>query len=261
MRLVPVIPASLCSLLIKQHHNAPGAGHLGLDKTAGRICLVGYWVGMLQDIEEHCRQCAICQSSKLPAPTRAPLQNVPVGRPWEMVVVGILQVHLLYCKNRYLLVIQDFFTKWAEAIPLLAQTADRITKELTKVFTTFGVPDILHSNQRRNFESAILRQTLDAFGVTKSRTTSYHPQGDGMVERFNRSLLQMLRAYVQEEDDWECFLPHVLNAYHMAVHSSTGFAPFELMFGHTPQKPVLHSNTAHDPSSYHDQLQAKLAQL
>ena len=177
--LVPVIPASLRSLLIKQHHDAPGAGHLGPDKTAGRIRLVGYWVGMLQDIEEHCRQCAICQSSKLPAPTRAPLQNVPVGRPWEMVAVDILQVPLSYRNNRYLLVIQDYFTKWAEAMPLQDQTADRITKELTKVFTTFGVPDILHSDQGRNFESAILRQTLDAFGVTKSRTTAYHPQGDG----------------------------------------------------------------------------------
>ena len=93
------------------------------------------------------------------------------------------------------------------------------------------------------------------------RTTAYHPQGDGMVERFNRSLLQMLRAYVQEEADWERFLPLVLYAYRMAVHSSTGFAPFELMFGHTPQKPVVHPHTAHDPSSYHDQLQAKLAQL
>ena len=259
--LVPVIPASLRSLLIKQHHDAPGAGHLGPDKTAGRIRLVGYWVGMLQDIEEHCRQCAICQSSKLPVPTRAPLQNVPVGRPWEMVAVDILQVPLSYRNNRYLLVIQDYFTKWAEAIPLQDQTADRITKELTKVFTTFGVPDILHSDQGRNFESAILRQTLDAFGVTKSRTTAYHPQGDGMVERFNRSLLQMLRAYVQEEADWERFLPLVLYAYRTAVHSSTGFAPFELMFGRIPQKPVVHPHTAHDPSSYHDQLQAKLAQL
>jgi len=148
---------------------------------------------MLQDIEEHCRQCAICQSSKLPAPTRAPLQNVPVGPPWEIVAVDILQVPLLYRNNRYLLVIQDYFTMWAEAIPLLDQTVDRITKELTKVFTTFGVPDILHFDQGQILKVLYyIRQTLDAFGVTKLRTTAYRPQGDGMVERFNRSLLQML---------------------------------------------------------------------
>ena len=129
-----------------------------------------------------------------------------------MVAVDILQVPLSYHNNRYLLVIQDYFTKWAEAIPLLDQTADRITKELTKVFTTFGVPDILHSDHGRNFESAILHQTLDVFGVMKSRTMAYHTQGDCMLERFNHSLLQMLRAYVQEEADWERFLPLVLYA-------------------------------------------------
>ena len=165
--LVPVIPVSLRALLIKQHHDAPGPGHLGPDKTDGQIRLVAYWVGMLHDIKEHCQQCAICQSSKLPAPTKAPLQNVTVGRPWEMVAVDIVQVLLSYHNNQYLLVIQDYFTKWVEAIPLQDQTADRITKELTKVFTTFGVPNILHSDQGQNFESAILRQTLDAFGVMK----------------------------------------------------------------------------------------------
>ena len=259
--VVPLIPASLRSLLIQQSHDAPGAGHLGPDKTAGRIRPVGYWVGMLQDIETHCRQCHICQSSKLTAPTRAPLLNVPVGQPWQMVAVDILEVPVSYRNNRYLLVIQDYFTKWVEAVPLPDQTAARITKELVKVFTTFGLPDILHSDQGRNFESTILRQTLDALGVTKSRTTAYHPQGDGMVERFNRSLLQMLRAYVQKEADWERFLPLVLYAYRTAVHSSTDISPFELMFGRSPQKSVLQPNVAHDPSSYHGLLQFKLAQL
>ena len=70
-----------------------------------------------------------------------------------------------------------------------------------KVFSDYGLPDIIHSDQGRKFESSILRQTLEAFGVAKSRTTAYHPQGDGMVERFNRSLLQMLRAYVQDQAD------------------------------------------------------------
>ena len=71
----------------------------------------------------------------------------------------------------------------------------------------------------------------------------------------------MLQAYAQEDTDWEHFLPLVLYAYRTAIHPSTGFAPFELMFRRTLQKTVLHPNTAHDPISYHDQLQAKLAKL
>ena len=183
-----------------------------------------------------------------------------MGQPWEMVAVAILEVPVLYRNNQYLL-IQDYFTKCAEAVPIPDQTAAQITKELVKVFTTLGVPNILHSDQGHNFESAILRQTLNAFGVLKSRTTAYHPQKDGMVERFSRSLLQMLQAYVQEEAHWEHFLPLVLYAFRIAVHSSTGISPFELTFRHSPQKFVLHPITANDPSSYHGQLQSKLAQL
>ena len=115
--------------------------------------------------------------------------------------MDILQVPLSTNNNRYLLVIQDYFTKWADAIPLPDQTASRITVELIKFFCTYGPPQVLHSDQGRNFESAIFTQVLDAFGVHKSRTTPYHPQGDGMVERFNRTLLQLLRAYVTSQDD------------------------------------------------------------
>ena len=99
-----------------------------------------------------------------------------------MIAVDILEVPRSLKNNRYLLVVQDYFTKWVEAIPLPDQTANPITRELTKLFSTYGQPEILHSDQGRNFESAILSLTLQAFGVQKSRTTAYHPQGDGMVE-------------------------------------------------------------------------------
>ena len=150
-------------------------------------------------------------------------------------------------------------TKWAEAIPIPNQSAERITKELIKVFSRYGIPDILHSDQGRNFESTILRQTLEAFGITKSRTTAYHPAGDGLVRCFNRTLLQMLRAYVCNQNDWEQYLPIVLYAYRTAVHSSTSVV--ELMFGRCAHKPPLSSKVAHDVTSYQHQLQAKLSQL
>ena len=110
-------------------------------------------------------------------------------------------------------------------------------------------------------ESTILRHTLDAFGITKSRTTAYHLTGDGLVERFNRSLLQMLRAYVLHQHDWEQYLPLVLYAYRTAIHTSTGVSPFELMFGRCAHKLLLPSKVAHDVTSYQHQLQAKLPQL
>ena len=144
---VPLIPASLRSSLLHQHHDAPRAGHLGPDKTAGRIRQIGYWVGMLQDIEQYCQTCCICQASKPPVPPKAALMNIPFGRPWEMVAVDILQLPVSCHNNKYLLVIQDYFTKWAEALPLPDQTASRITRKLVEVFSRFGLPDNVHSDQ------------------------------------------------------------------------------------------------------------------
>ena len=126
-----------------------------------------------------------------------------------------------------------------------------------------GLPDVLHSDQGRNFESTLLRQTLDAFGTSKSYTTAYHPQGDGMVERFNCSLLQMIRSYVENEADWEYHLPLVLYAYQISVHSSTGIEPYVLMFGRQPHaaNTDFEGSTSYDPSSYKMILQAKMAEL
>lgn len=258
---VPIIPSSYRQTLLLQYHSHPAAGHLGAEKTAARIRQVGYWVGMLRDIDQYCRECSVCQSSKPPSPQKAPLLSMPIGRPWQMVAVDILEVPLSFNRNRYLLVIQDYFSKWADAIPLPNQTADCITKELVKVFAIYGMPDILHSDQGRNFESSIMRQTLEAFGIKKSRTTAYHPQGDGMVERFNRSLLQMLRSYVNDQAEWERYLPFVLFAYRTAVHASTGVTPFEMMFGRAPQQPPFPQTTAYDVITYPNYLRSKLAQL
>ena len=129
------------------------------------------------------------------------------------------------------------------------------------MFSNYGLPDILHSDQDHNFESSILRQTLEAFGIKKTRTTAYHPQGDDMVECFNRSLLQLLRAYVERQTEWEQYLPFVLFAYRTAVHTSTGVSPFELMYGRPPSHHPFPSTTAYDAVSYQSKLRSKLSQL
>ena len=258
---VPVLPSSLRADTLKLNHDIPSAGHQGFEKTLDRLRQNAYWVSMAKDVERYCRECTTCQQSKLSMPQRAPLTSMPIGKPWQMIAVDILEVPRSLNNNRYLLVVQDYFTKWVEAIPIPDQTASRITRELTKLFATYGQPEILHSDQGRNFESSILSQTLQAFGVQKSRTTAYHPQGDGMVERFNRSLLQLLRSYVDTQDDWECYLPFVLYAYRTSVHSSTGASPFLLMYGRLPCTTPFSKSLSFDTQSYPTILRAKLAEL
>ena len=100
-----------------------------------------------------------------------------------MLAVEVLEVPISTHGNRYLLVVQDYFTKWAEAFPMPDQTPKHITNILIGLCVTIGLLRIIHSDQGCNFPSVILHQTLQAFGVTKSHTSAYHPQGDGMVKR------------------------------------------------------------------------------
>ena len=205
---------------------------------------------MLQDAERHCQACSTCQEAKPPTLSTAPFTNVPIGQPWEMVPVDIPPLLVSCQTNKYLLVIQDYFTKLAEAIPLPDQTANQIMRELVHVFTHFGLSAILHTDQGANFESTILCQTLSAFGTHKTRITAHHPQGDGMVERFNQILLQMLRSYTSQRSDWEQHLPLVLFAYRSATHPSPGFSPFELRFGCPALCSDLLEMLAFEPMSY-----------
>ena len=247
--------------LILRNHDAPTAGHQGVAKTLERVRREAYWVDMAKHVEEHCRQCIVCQKSKLPMPQRAPLQNVPIGQPWQMIAIDVLKVPLLTNNNQYLLALQDYFTKWADAIPIPDQTAERITSELIKIFCTYGPPQILHSDQGRNFESSIFMQTLHAFGVQKSHTSPYHPQGDGMVERFNRTLLQLLRTYVKSQEEWEMYIPYVLYAYRTSQYTATKASPYLLLYGRDPPLHQLQQHLAYDSLSYPAHIRHKLAEL
>ena len=174
-----------------------------MEKMLQRLKQEALWVHMAREVNEYCNKCVVCQQAKLPNPTPAPITNIPIGRPWKMIAVDVLEVPRSVHNNIYLLVIQDYFTTWVKVIPLPDQTARRITTEIVRLFAVYGIPDILHSDQGTNFESTIIwnQQTL------------YHslpppPQCDGMVELMNRLLLQLLRAYVEKDYEWEHYLPH-----------------------------------------------------
>ena len=177
-----------------------------------------YWVNVAKDVLSYCRSCEKCQQAKLALPQRAPLINIPIRTPYT-IAVDILEVPVSTRNNRYFLIVQDYFTTWVEAIPLPNQTAPLISAQSIKLFSTFGQPDILLSDQGRNFESTIFKQTLEAFGVTKVHTTVYHPQGDGMVELFNGTLLQLFQTFVDRSENWEEHLPLLLYVYRTFIYS------------------------------------------
>ena len=179
---VPVIPFLLQQQILHQVHDIPSAGHQGYLKTLNRLKEEAYWPGMAVDVQKYCQECSTCQTSKLPFLTPAKMVNTPIGNPWKMLAVDILEVPLSWNNHRYLLVVMDYFTNGVDTILLCDQKPITITDAVVKICSNFGMPEILHSDQCRNFKSTLFHQVLEAFGIHKCRTTAYHPQRDGMVE-------------------------------------------------------------------------------
>ena len=142
--------------------------------------------------------------------------------------------------NRYILVIADYFTKWAEALPLPNMEAETVAQKFVHHFVCqFGVPDFLHTDQGKNFDSILMKEICRLLGMQKTRTSPYHPQSDGLVERLNRTLLSMVSTLAEEESkNWDLNLPLLMLAYRTSVQETTGASPYSLMFGRETRMPV-----------------------
>ncbi len=129
--------------------------------------------------------------------------------------------------NEYIIVLCEYFSKWVEAWAVPNHTALTVADKLvTEFFARFGCPRQLHTDQGREFEFELFATICERFGIQKTRTTPYRPNSDGLVERFNRTLKQMLRIFASENpNDWDNHLPFILMAYRSTQHKSTGCTP------------------------------------
>ena len=253
--------------VLRQAHDGCTGVHLGQVRTFKKIQRI-YWVGYRRIVELWVNSCSKCQARKLPKQKpRAALRLAPVGAPFERIAMDILgPLPLTHNGNRYVLVIMDYFTKWAEAYALPNQQAETIANVLvTEFICRYGIPLQIHSDQGTNFESNLFHHLCSLLGIDKTRTTAYHPQSDGLVERFNRTLETMISMYCRaDQTDWDIHLPFVLMAYRASQQETTGATPNSLIFGRevclpldilagrTPDAPVL------DPRSYAMQVHKKL---
>lgn len=237
-----VVPHCLQEEILHDLHGGVMGGHLGAEKSLAKLKERFYWPGMQLDVTNWCRTCSACATRKT-APQRncAPLQTIKAGYPMQVVAVDIMgPLPESKSGNNYVLVAGDYFTKWIEVYALPNQEAATVARKLTdEMFCRFSPPEQLHSDQGRQFESKLLEEICKLLQIRKTRTTPYHPQCDGLVERFNRTLLNMLATTTKGHPfDWEDQLPKVCMAYNSSVHSSTGYTPFFLMFGRQARMPV-----------------------
>jgi len=231
-----VLPSSCTRTVFDALHTE--MGHPGRDKTMELVRDRFYWPKMSCQIDQWIKVCDRCLRRKS-TPDVAPLHPVTSTQPLELVCIDYLS---LESQGQYsnILVITDHFTRYAHAVATTNQTAKTTARILLEHFIQhYGFPIRLHSDRGGSFEGHVIHELCHLVGVQKSRTTPYHPKGNGACERFNRTLLGMLGTLTAEQKSkWRDQLSHVVHAYNCMRHESTGFTPFELMYGRQPRLPV-----------------------
>ena len=201
-----VMKNELCRLV----HDERIVSHMGRRKTLHALSHFCYWFKMHRDVAYWIRTCDSCQRRKIPHPIpKAPMKIYLPGEPGQRVAMDVCgPLKETTSGNKYVLVISDHFSKYTEAYPMPDQTAETIAKILVKEwFVKKGPPEELHTDQGANFESKLIAEICKLYDIEKTRTTPYHPQGDGQVERFNRSLMDIIYGMEQKHKEWDETLP------------------------------------------------------
>ena len=238
-----VVPKSYRHEILSIAHESPMSGHLGINKTYHKIINHFYWPGFRSDVSKYCKTCHTCQMVGKPNQTipKAQLQPVPAfDEPFSRILIDCVgPLPRTKSGNEYLLTIMCTSTRFPEAIPLRNIKTKSIVKALIKFFTFVGLPKSVQSDQGSNFMSGIFQQVMHELGIKQYRSSAYHPESQGALERFHQTLKNMIRSYCFDtEKDWDEGIHLLLFAVRESVQESLGFSPFELVFGHSVRGPL-----------------------
>jgi hypothetical protein len=234
-----VKPAEVATILYNFHED-PLAGHFGFQETFRSISMKYYWPDMGKDIKAYVQSCDTCQKRKRPMKTES-LHPLKVGQPFDrlgMDIVGPLPA--TRNSNKYIVVATEYLTKWPEAQALPdAKAASVVSFFYEDIICRHGCPRELLTDQGTHFVNALLDALCDRLGVKHRLSTAYHPQTNGLVERFNRTLCEILAKYAsQYQQDWDLFLPSALFAYRTIRQNTTRYEPFYLTYGRDAILPI-----------------------
>jgi transposase InsO family protein len=229
--LKPFVPRPLVPRVLAAVHEH--AAHLAAE-TVRSLKLSFHWGSLVTDAERFTRECLLCQERKSPrGPRPRPKGTVTVQRRGELVAMDLLSgIPTSTQGYSYIMVMSDYFTRYAVAVPLR-------TKECAEVATAFahswvaqfGPPAAILTDQGGEFSGSPMSSLLRRFGIQHRWTTPYHPQTDGMVERLNQTILQMLSTKLPgSKGDWPLALQDCMRAFNAAQGATNGESPYYLMF-------------------------------
>ena len=236
-----VLPTKYRDAVLRTAHAIPLVGYLGRRKTTARILHRFYWPGLRRDVQDLCARCPECQKTAKHQKHRAPMVPLPIiDQPFERIAMDMVgPLPRLKTGHRYVLTVCDYATRFPEAIPLKTTDSATVAKALIKLFAMVGIPKEILTDCGANFTGRLMRDLYDRLGIKPIKTSPYRPQTDGLVERFNGTMKQMLRRVLQKFDaQWDRALPYLMFAYREIPQETTGFFPFELLYGQQPRGPL-----------------------
>ena len=238
-----VVPNKCRQDLLNLAHNTPFAGHLGVRKTLERLRAEFFWPMMATDVAGYVKCCHTCQVVGQPnrPPPKSPLIPIPITQPpfsrLIIYIVGPLPPTSTGCQ--YLLTIMDPVTRYPEAFPLRSIKAKNVSNALLNFFTRFGLPQEIQSDRGSNFCSNMFQQVLAELGLRHLKSSAYHPETQGALERYHQTLKTMIKKYCMEhERDWDKGVPFLLFATREVPLENLGFSPNELVFAHRGRGPL-----------------------
>ena len=238
-----VVPQVLQSKVLFMAHDALLAGHCGVRRTLHRALTRFWWPGIGRDVRQYCRSCEICQKASPKGRTpNVPLAKMPrIEEPFQRVAVDIIGPFNPPSeeKHRYVLTVVDVATRFPEAVPLKTIDSKAVAEALFDIFCRLGFPMEVLSDNGSQFTSFMFKEFLNLFSIKQVRSSPYHAQSNGVVERFHGTLKPMLRKVIQSNPrQWHRRIPPLLFACRELPNASTGFSPFELLFGRPARGPI-----------------------
>ena len=241
-----VLPKSFRAKVLRLAHEK--LGHMGARRVRAIIRQKFVWPGMGQDVIQYCRSCPQCQKcAKAPARKVPMMERVVMSEPFEVMAFDIVgPMPKGKGGHRFLLTAICMSSRWPEAIPLKSITAKAVALGMVEIFSRTGIPLQLVTDQGAQFVGSVVIQLCTNLHIDKMKTTPYHPEGNGVVERMHGTLGAMLTKAALEGLDWVGQVPFALFALRAAPNRDTMFSPFELVYGRQVRTPldILHQGWA-----------------